>query len=413
MEKNKPCPLCNRSQFSVMADKKLERELLGLKVYCVNKDKGCKWMGDLRELSKHCSSVANSKSVTGVWTSAVNNLDGCSYEVITCTKCKKSVQRSKLNDHLSKSCVVPNGECRFRYAGCTQTVSSKDLKRHLEENMALHLSLIMDFTRNLSEENTRMSEYLTTLSSEVLDGELQQERRQIILRRNQDDGQILQPPQVGRRGQRRSLLPWIGGSLLFVLLSFLAAQNKDTLMAYIPVVNTLRYPTTDEFDQSEVYLALGDMEDKINLLTKDVNLLKQTMESNTDKLQAMMVDLKLLEKAAEGWSDVSQSIKVLNLQLPDDLKFKFNKLSNDLAEMGNKMASKDSFDQLQQKLDALASLRRELDSLQQRVTNTPRPLSRDEITSLVVNELEARRPPHHPPHHHHHGHGHGGCRGRH
>ena len=93
MSKNKPCPHCNSSQFTTMADKKLERELNGLKVYCTNKNKGCDWIGYLKDLDKHCNS---SKSAPCVWTTSVKFLERCSYETVWCTKCKEGILRSKL-----------------------------------------------------------------------------------------------------------------------------------------------------------------------------------------------------------------------------------------------------------------------------------------------------------------------------
>lgn len=163
MSKNKSCPNCNCSQFTTMADRKLERELNGLKVYCTNKNIGCDWIGYLRDLDEHCNS---SKSAPGIWTTSVSLLEGCSHETVWCTKCKEGILRSKFDAHVLKGCSTPEGECLFNYAGCNVKVSSKDMKHHLEQNMAVHLSLIMDLTRKLSDENARMSEHLARLSTE-------------------------------------------------------------------------------------------------------------------------------------------------------------------------------------------------------------------------------------------------------
>ena len=63
-EGKKPCPHCYNPQFDTMADKKLERELYALKVYCTNKDEGCEWVGELlRDLEKHRNCVNESTFV--------------------------------------------------------------------------------------------------------------------------------------------------------------------------------------------------------------------------------------------------------------------------------------------------------------------------------------------------------------
>jgi hypothetical protein len=121
-QKKRPCPHCNNTKFDTMTDKKLERELYALKVYCTNKDEGCRWVGELRDLEKHRNCVIRS--------TLVDIEKGCEHEKILCSKCKREIQRSLFNDHLSKGCRVPDGECQFNFAGCKAKVSSKDMKQH-------------------------------------------------------------------------------------------------------------------------------------------------------------------------------------------------------------------------------------------------------------------------------------------
>ena len=48
-----PCPLCRTPEFSTMIDREIERQVLSLKVYCNNKEDGCTWIGELRQLERH------------------------------------------------------------------------------------------------------------------------------------------------------------------------------------------------------------------------------------------------------------------------------------------------------------------------------------------------------------------------
>ncbi len=322
---------------------------------------------------------------------------------------------------------MPDGECQFNFAGCKAKVSSKDMKQHLEENMAVHLSLVMDLTRNLSNENARNSELLARLSTEAEERQVQlqhhgrgEREAEVVLRKQQDAGEIfIRQPQRRHRG--RLITMWIGGALVMVLLSVLIGQNKDAVINFVGKSMALRGINRDsdiEFDHSEITLALADLEDKVDTMDRDMNTLKQSINDNLNKIQVMMADVK---KLAEGWSTVSKNVENLKSQIPDDLKRKLDSLSTDVSNLARTikdLVNKEDVQILKQRLDALTGLQRELDSLKIKVESLPRPLSRDEIATLVVAELAAHRPPppphHHPPHHHHHhGHGHGGCRGHH
>ena len=48
-----PCPFCRTPEFQTMIDRDVERQVLSLKVYCDNKEDGCTWIGELRQLEGH------------------------------------------------------------------------------------------------------------------------------------------------------------------------------------------------------------------------------------------------------------------------------------------------------------------------------------------------------------------------
>ena len=54
-ETTKACPLCRELEFTNMLEKQLHREILSLKVYCVNAAFGCKWVSEIRDLEQHNS----------------------------------------------------------------------------------------------------------------------------------------------------------------------------------------------------------------------------------------------------------------------------------------------------------------------------------------------------------------------
>ena len=67
---NGACPVCNRRSYQIFPDKNILRIVRGLQVYCRNKKSGCKWKGELKDLTGHIDE---------------GKRDGeCKYEVVDC-----------------------------------------------------------------------------------------------------------------------------------------------------------------------------------------------------------------------------------------------------------------------------------------------------------------------------------------
>ena len=50
------CPLCQEAPLNGIINKGLRRKLNELKVYCMHKETGCNWIGDVGKLEKHLAS---------------------------------------------------------------------------------------------------------------------------------------------------------------------------------------------------------------------------------------------------------------------------------------------------------------------------------------------------------------------
>ena len=55
-----PCPTCREPNFSIFLEKRLNSEILDLKVRCTHHRNGCEWVGELRDLKKHTNPVNGS-----------------------------------------------------------------------------------------------------------------------------------------------------------------------------------------------------------------------------------------------------------------------------------------------------------------------------------------------------------------
>ena len=204
----RPCPLCNVQFTTTMPDKRLQRTLNKLQVYCCHKEAGCEWVGDLGSLTQHLNVQVDMQE-------GINRLSGCQLEKLACKFCGDDIPRRDLLEHEGDKCIVrpysceycenfeatfrdvtidhwpvcpsrpvpcPNQcgispelqfvdlhvdvecpmqmvECVFRYAGCKQTFLRKDLECHMNQNLAVHMSLqAASHQLELKKLNARISE---------------------------------------------------------------------------------------------------------------------------------------------------------------------------------------------------------------------------------------------------------------
>jgi len=173
------CPLCRKTEFQVLIDRKLECKILALHVYCRVKDRECDWKGALRELDTHlgtnCQYIdvdcPNNCGERPQRCNLQDHLDNfCPKRKFSCPhchfkatyervanqhwpECKKypvpcpndcgigTVKRRRLEHHLGE-CPLQMVECEFSHAGCTEKVRRKDTARHMEESTHKHLLMV-------------------------------------------------------------------------------------------------------------------------------------------------------------------------------------------------------------------------------------------------------------------------------
>ena len=89
------CPMCRSEEFVVFPNKQIDRIVKCLHVHCMNKERGCKWQGELKCISDH-----------------LGRSDGCVFEDVQCSNyCGQIVQRQYLVGHME-------GECPRRMVTC-------------------------------------------------------------------------------------------------------------------------------------------------------------------------------------------------------------------------------------------------------------------------------------------------------
>ena len=108
------CPVCRSKEFTTVVNKQVERLVKNLSVFCTNKEKGCKWEGELNDIDSHLTST-----------------NGCKYADVQCTnECGKVVQRRYLKHHLDCACSYNKTNCKY----CNARIEQKLINsKHKEE----------------------------------------------------------------------------------------------------------------------------------------------------------------------------------------------------------------------------------------------------------------------------------------
>ncbi|XP_062512232.1 TNF receptor-associated factor 5-like [Corticium candelabrum] len=175
------CPVCREEQkeSEIYPNNYDKREIMSLKIYCDQQEKGCKWKGELRKRERHnetcgyadvlceneCGEMVKRKRMgyhlqrvcmnrqvdcgycnTTVTFKFRNDHHGkCEMFRLACEYCGQGVVRREMNEHVSKDGTCPNSplECEFREAGCPCIGNRNEMTMHVQNELAFHLSLLM------------------------------------------------------------------------------------------------------------------------------------------------------------------------------------------------------------------------------------------------------------------------------
>ncbi|XP_062512481.1 TNF receptor-associated factor 6-B-like [Corticium candelabrum] len=175
------CPVCREEQneSEIFPNNYDKREIMSLKIYCDQQEKGCGWKGELRKrgthnntcgyvdvLCKHgCGKMVMKKDMEShMKKTCMNRKVECRYCKTTvtfkylndhhtkcemfpvaCEYCKQQVVRGEMNEHVSKDGTCPNSplECEFIEAGCQFIGNRNEMTIHVQNDVTSHLSLLM------------------------------------------------------------------------------------------------------------------------------------------------------------------------------------------------------------------------------------------------------------------------------
>ena len=224
----KPCPTCNRKDFSVFPDVRLQRSLYEFHVWCSHKTEGCEWRGELSQLEKHlnespklheqligcefvkvgchhCCKLFQRRYIS------VHQIDECIRRPFSCefcgnygadfedvtlkhwpvcvfypvpcpSKCGVCPERQNLECHVNKDCPLTVINCEFYYAGCEVQLPRKDIPAHLAESLVAHTSLMASYNQSKAQEKDQQIAQLTKDLRENKQSIIQLEKENEILK---------------------------------------------------------------------------------------------------------------------------------------------------------------------------------------------------------------------------------------
>ena len=93
------CPVCRKTGLVTYPNFQLDREIGSLHVYCINKERGCEWKGEVNYISQHINPENN---------------NGCHFTEVKCTNCcGRTIERRYLTTHVRTECVRRKINCQY------------------------------------------------------------------------------------------------------------------------------------------------------------------------------------------------------------------------------------------------------------------------------------------------------------
>ena len=183
---NATCPVCREElkESEMFLNNMTKREILSLKIYCDQREKGCSWQGELRQCDEHnqecgyvvevcsndCGEVIMRKDMD------YHKQNMCSRRIVGCCYCDTQLEHGQLTVHYETCDSYSPQQCDFASAGCQFIGNKEQLQDHLEKNIVNHLSLTMQSVSNLQEKlasadkkQKRMETNLSVAEDELCD----------------------------------------------------------------------------------------------------------------------------------------------------------------------------------------------------------------------------------------------------
>ena len=200
-ERSNSCVNCRREPFEFQKDPRTERLVTGLSVSCPNKGHGCEWKGSLGRVEPHLDTTCVFGYLNKVFTpDSIVNCPCCARSVVdkatqktlscgsmkysdivkyhykTCSDwpmrcpngCSDPLTRASLPVHLGVYCPEEIVSCDFSFMGCTIRSKRREMKKHVVEDVAQHLTVLLNDHMRVKERQTVLANELEKTKEENL-----------------------------------------------------------------------------------------------------------------------------------------------------------------------------------------------------------------------------------------------------
>ena len=228
---NGRCPFCQKKPFTGFIDKRFERQLNELKVYCIYRPKGCDWVGIFGKIEQHLSiGKENGECQFVVVECPVfveckeyflrknleNHVNNCKYRQAQCMYCEfvntyqnittshpkqctkfpllcpnkcsdQTYPCDQLNAHLAL-CLEREVDCTFSEMGCKEKIKRRVLQEHLDTNLLQHQLIMCQAFKEIKKDKQEVEEQLELLKKDKKEVEVKMEG--MLRLASQPDNQI-------------------------------------------------------------------------------------------------------------------------------------------------------------------------------------------------------------------------------
>ncbi|XP_019862904.1 PREDICTED: uncharacterized protein LOC109591660, partial [Amphimedon queenslandica] len=308
---SQPCPTCREPNFSIFLEKRLNSEILDLKVRCTHHNNGCEWVGELRDLKKHTNPVDGS----------------CGFVQVKCPfGCPVPYLRKDTIDHESV---------------CTNLPPEKQIKRTMritdqfKEELQATLSQFQELYKS---ESARVNELTTQLedTKEKMKSQFEAEKKQLLEESKQQIALLTQELKMKNEEHQQQMMQLQQESKK-KQKEILEASNKQLAELKEKMEKQHQRQLTDIKDKMSIELKelLEESKQQITMLTQEM---KMKNEEHQQQMMQLQQEFKKKEKERseavnKHLAELKEKEKQMKKQHQKELIDIKDKLSTELKEL--------------------------------------------------------------------------------
>ena len=417
---NSSCPTCCAEEFTVFPNKQMDRFINDLQVFCVNKEKGCDWQGEMKNIEKHltsddgchfedvecsnkCGSMLQRQDLVNHTTKECQNRmitcphcniayyfyegeqhnDHCTQFPLPCpNQCESEIAREDMEVHKDE-CTLETVHCEYYYhLGCDATMLRKDKKYHNEQNMENHLSMALSKIIKSDATVKSLEEELKTAKDEVqvLKKDLEQEREKHKSQLSNVEEELVKRKYKDFEGRAERTMAEIKQQLSFTnaeLEQKLKEEDKDLTNTHVKYLDMIA--VRDEIEQ-KVTNTNGSISQRVKTLKESEE--KEWPGSEIESILTLRSKYDQIEKTIFDINQELATIDLHRIRTEEKLKLQIKQAEQEMSSVHQRFVSTKLHINKKQ-ADLTNQLDKNLESLMQEEYATQ--TTKDEMTAFQLS----------------------------